>query len=447
MTDRQADRESERIENKQSLGEWKEVVESAAAFATSSGGMIRIGIKPNGDLAGVQLGHGSLEDLANKVKLNTDPPQYPSITYEGDEKSAVVTVTIQESPVKPVWAFHHPMKRVGRTNQRLTREETRRLTEITTGRTWDSLPCEGLGFTDMSQPAVQNYLKRSEQDTAADAETVLRNLGLVRSGSLVNSAALLFATRPQQFFPGAKVKCARFAGVTSVQFLDERTFDGNVLWQLEEAMAFVARNTRQAIAITGKSERETIPEYPEEAVREAITNAVCHRDYAATSTIQVRIYDDRLEIWNPGTLPPDLPIESLYHEHHSHPRNPILADALYRARAIEAWGTGTLRILRACETQGLPKPEFVTDRGMFIVRFVRSVAEPALPGDVELNDRQMQAVQYVHEHGSIRTNEYQRLTGVAERQALRDLASLVDTGVFTRVGAGRSVRYSLQERD
>ena len=90
------------------------------------------------------------------------------------------------------------------------------------------------------------------------------------------------------------------------------------------------------------AEREIVPEYPDEAVREALINALCHRDYASVGTVQVRIYDDRLEVWNPGRLPPDLSIEALYRQHASHPQNPRLAHALYRARLIEHWGTGTL---------------------------------------------------------------------------------------------------------
>src|SRR6266571_4308259 len=104
----------------------------------------------------------------------------------------------------------------------------------------------------------------------------LRNLGLLTSEGYCNGAALLFARNPQQFVPGAQVKCARFRGTTSVEFLDEQTLDGNVLTQIGEALAFVARTTVQGIRITGRPERETVPEYPSGAVREAIINAVCH---------------------------------------------------------------------------------------------------------------------------------------------------------------------------
>ena len=122
-----------------------------------------------------------------------------------------------------------------------------------------------------------------------------------------------------------------FRALSPSSFLDERTLEGNILSQLEESLSFVRRNTRQGIRITGKPEREIVPEYPDDAVREAITNALCHRDYASVGTVQVRIFEDRLEVWNPGVLPPDLSIEDLYRQHASYPRNPRLARALWRA--------------------------------------------------------------------------------------------------------------------
>lgn len=433
--------ESERLERKASLGEWKEIVESVAAFATANGGVVRIGISPVGKKTGVQLGKGTIEDLANKIRINTEPPQYPSITWEGPDDEAIITLGVQESPVKPVWAFSRPFRRVGRTNQKLSPEETKRLMEVTTGGSWDSLPCEDMTFADIDSAAVERYLARSKQD-AASADKVLDNLGLIAQGRLRNSAALLFASNPQKFFPEAKVQCARFAGTKALKFLDERAFDGDVLAQLEGAVAFVGRNTRQAIVITGKPERDVVPEYPEEAVREAITNALCHRDYSRAGTVQVRIYDDRLEVWSPGGLPPGLSLDALYHEHPSHPTNPLLADALYRARVIEHWGTGTVRIVDACLDRGMPQPEFVFDMGVFIVRFRKAVAAERV---VSHGDRLDKAIEYVRQHGSIRTSEYQQLVGLGERQALKGLSSLVAEGVLVRIGTRKASRYVLKE--
>lgn len=437
-----SDQEYEHIENKQSLGEKHEGTVAIAAFATARGGVVRFGIAPNGKRVGVQLGRTSLEELANYIRQNTDPPQYPSIIVEGEESSAVVLVEIEESPIKPVWAFGKPYKRVGRTSQSLSREETQRLVDITTGRTWDALPCAGLTVEALDRLAIEDFLKRAGQDLLTSTERVLENLRLrLPDGSLCNAAALLFAAQPWHFLTGVQVKCARFRGTTSVDFLDERTLEGSVLTQLAEALSFVARNIRQGFRITGRPEREIVPEYPDEAVREAITNAICHRDYAASGTVQVRIYDDRLEVWNPAIMPADLTIEQLYQEHHSRPRNRKLADAFYRARLIEHWGTGTLRMIHACEERGMAPPEFRLDMGAFIVRFK---ALPVQQSDVKpliLNERQIQAVDHAISIGPLTRKRYAEMFGISERQALRDLEDLVQKGKFVREGRGSATRY------
>lgn len=433
--------ESESIENKLSLSERKEIAESVAAFATASGGTVRVGVSDQGAAVGVQIGNRTLEDLANYIRDNTCPPQYPSISSTDSNAVAVVTVSVEESPVKPVWAFGRPLKRVGRTNQRLSPDETRRLMELTTGRTWDALPCPGLLPTDLPREVVESFLQRAGQDPSTATEGVLRNLNLLSGDAPCNAAALLLTRNPGRYIAESQVMCARFLGTASVQFLDEQTLSGNVLSQVDEALAFIARNTRQQPVITGRPEREVVPEYPDDAVREAVTNAVCHRDYTMTGTVQVRIYDDRLEVWNPGTLPAGLSVEELYREHPSRPRNPRLAAAMHRARLIEHWGTGTLRIIQACKARGMPQPEFISEMGSFIVRFAGS--QPESVGYAALSDRQRTALRYVHEHGRIQTRDYARTFGIGERQALKDLSTLTTMGMLVRVSAGRETHYIL----
>jgi ATP-dependent DNA helicase RecG len=434
--------ESECSENKSSLADWRDMVESAAAFATSGGGEVRIGIGPSGERTGVRLGKGTLEDLANKIKVNTDPPQFPSITVEGTQDCAVVKIRVEESPIKPVWGFGRPLKRVGRTNQHVSRGEAQRMTETTTGRTWDAMACQGFRLDEMDKKAVREYLRRTGLKARA-VETLLRNLALLTpEGAACNGAALLFARHPERFFPEAQVKCGRFAGTTSVRFLDEKTFEGNLLSQMDQALGFVARNTRQGIRITGRAERETIPEYPEDAVREAIVNAICHRDYGAVGTVQVRIYDDRLEVWNPGTLPPELSIESLSREHPSRPRNPRLAQALYRARLIEHWGTGTLRMIQAAKDRGM-NLEFGQDGGVFMARFIKTAQVVSRPADVPISARQERVLGYLAEHGTITRREYRALVQVSERQSLRDLTEMMERGILVRSGKGRTTCYRI----
>ena len=433
-------------ENKSSLGEWKEATVSLAAFATSQGGTVHFGIAPDGRRLGMTLGKNTLENLANDIRRNTDPPIFPSVQVDGEESSAVVHVSVEESPIKPVWAFGKPYKRVGRTNQSLTRDETQRLIEATTGRTWDALPLPGLKPEHLSRAAIEDYLRRAEQDKTTPTETVLENLQLtLPDGSLCHAAALLFAS-PSRFLDPAYVKCARFVGDTAVEFLDEQTLEGNALAQLDAALAFVKRNTRQGIVITGKPEHERVPEYPDRAVREAITNALCHRNYTESGHLQIRIFDSGLEVWNPASFPPDLTIEQLYTTHHSRPRNRKLANAFYRAGLIEGWGTGTLRMIEACEARGMARPKFRVEMGAFIVRFESSVThqtpEASMPLDERgLTERQRQTLMFVREKGRISNLEYQKRFDLKERRAREELGELVRLGRLIRVGQGRTTHY------
>lgn len=390
---------------------------------------------------GVQVGNQTLEGLAGQIRQNTEPPQYPSITSEGPESAAILAVSVEEAPIKPVTALGLPYKRVGRTNQRLTLEEAHRLREVTTGRTWDVLPCPYLRLDDLDPEALERFLRLAGLDVTTQDAAVLSNLGLAVGEELSNGAVILFARHPQRFIPSAQVKCARFAGTTSVSFLDQQTLDGTVITQIEQALAFVARNTRQGIRITGRPEREVLPEYPVVAIREAVTNAVCHRDYAASGTVQVRIYDDRLEVWSPGTLTPELTIEALYREHPSRPRNRLLAQALYRARRIEQWGTGTLRIVQACEDAGMPRPEFRSEMGTFMVCFRRSPDVSALSKAAV--HRRLLLSDFLLKNGTITRKEYEELVGLGARQALRELSDAVHSGLLMRKGRGPSAAYTL----
>ena len=434
--------ESQIREYKQSVSEWREIVETIAAFATANGGMVHIGITPDGRRVGLQIGQDTLEQLANRIRQNTDPPQYPSIIVEGDTDNAVILLRIEECPIKPVWAFNRPMKRVGATNQHLTRDEANWLVEQTTGRTWDALPHDTFTTADIDRAAVQAFLRRAELDREMVAEALLNKLRLhAKNGALCNAAPLLFAEEPCLFVNSAQLKCGRFLGKEPVNFLDEQTLTGNVLSQFDDALKFIIRNTKQGIKI-GRTERERLPEYPDEAVREALINAICHRDYTSPGTIQVRIYDNRMEIWNPGRLPFDLTIAELYREHASRPRNLLLAEILFRLRMIERWGTGTNRILSTCKPHGIV-PTFREAMGNFIVTFPLQEQFVAIPESLQLSERQHKAIEYVFEHGSVNNTEYQQLFAIGKTIAARELSALAKAGVFIPIASGRSTRYSL----
>ncbi len=184
---------------------------------------------------------------------------FPSIEIEGEESNALVTISIEESPVKPVFAFGRAYKRVGRANVVLSREEMLRLSDATRGSSWDALPCPGLRLEHLSRAAIEAYLKRAKQDIATPTETVLDTLRLRAGDTLFNAAALLFATEPYRWLDCTKVQCARFLGTEPIYFLDEQTYYDNVIAQIDAAEDFVARNTRSAIVITWRNHTRDIP--------------------------------------------------------------------------------------------------------------------------------------------------------------------------------------------
>ncbi len=180
--------------------------------------------------------------------------------------------------------------------------------------------------------------------------------------------------------------------------------------------------------------------------REAVINALIHRDYQGNSNIQIRVYQDKMIIMNEGRLPPEVPIESLKSTHLSMPRNKLLAEVFYYAGFIEAWGRGTIKIVEKCVEQGLPEPDFIEENGvMNVIFYLDKWTENNLKKS-GLNHRQIKAVMYVKENGKITNKIYQELTGVSKPMASLDLTNLVERKIFNRIGVtGRGTEYILSD--
>jgi len=181
-----------------------------------------------------------------------------------------------------------------------------------------------------------------------------------------------------------------------------------------------------------------------DALREALANAVCHRDYQDSGNVQVRIFDDRLEVWSPGLLSAGVTIADLSKTHHSHPRNHRIARAFFLIRYIEQWGTGTLRMRELCQEAGLPVPEFTETSSAFVVIFRKSKLTREYLEALGLNMRQIAAVEYTRAHGRITKRQYVQLTAASARTATNDLRAMVTKGILTPTGKGRARQYQLQ---
>jgi predicted HTH transcriptional regulator len=208
-------------------------------------------------------------------------------------------------------------------------------------------------------------------------EKILTHLNLIWKGKLTNAAVLLFGKYPQRFFLTSEVKCAHFHGTRVEKPIPfYQVYKGTLFDLVDQAADFVLSKIDLAVGTRHISiEVPTAYEIPREAIKEVIVNAVAHRDYYSTASVQVMLFRDRLEVWNPGTLPPQLSIETLKHDHGSFPHNPLIADALYYAHYIERMGTGIQDIVEKCVKFGLPEPEFkIRDGFVTIIRRKSNIA-------------------------------------------------------------------------
>ncbi|GAG17889.1 unnamed protein product, partial [marine sediment metagenome] len=251
------------------------------------------------------------ENLTNKIHQGLDPKVHPRIKIQKIDGRDVIIVEVKQSADRLVLASGRPFKRVGKSTVRMGKDEYERsiLEKHKDKLQFDKQICKQTSLKDIDREKVRWFLREARKHRGlkisenADLSDVLRHLGLSQTGKLTNAALLLFGNDPK--FIQSEVKCIRFKGNKPVKpYLDFQTITDNVFDLADQALDFVLRNIRKAIwLVPGQVQREEKYEYPPEAIREAIVNAVVHRDYLSPSKVQVRIFDDYIEIWNPGGLP------------------------------------------------------------------------------------------------------------------------------------------------
>jgi ATP-dependent DNA helicase RecG len=445
--DRMVPEEGQTVERKESLSQWRDTVETCAAFATAQGGKVFIGVADDGRVTGVQIGKGTLEDLANRIAQNTTPRIVPAITVEQEQGVSLIVVDVPAHLTKPVTAFGRSFRRSGRTNQVLSVSEVAELYLASRGLTWDGTVTAEATLDDIVPERVARFLSRAitERQWQIDPQTPVRQalnqLNLTRNGQLTIAALLLFGRNPQRFLVQSSLRCARFKGSSEVEFLDMKLIEGDIVTQVEEAMIFVQRNIRMAAKIEGQLERKERWEYPLDAVREGITNAVCHRDYADRGNVLVKIFDDRLEIWNPGSLPPGLTVEDLKKSHESKPRNKLIARAFFLIKYIEQFGTGTGRMIADCRRAGVPEPEFESRAAAFRIVFRPTGPLAERSGGTGLNKQQLLVMQHASKAGQVTLGDLAEAIPLPRRTLQRALQELTKKGMLIKHGTGKSTRY------
>jgi predicted HTH transcriptional regulator len=322
-------------------------------------------------------------------------------------------------------------------------------------RPFEERPCEEATLDDLSAEAVRDFVRNARLErqfplaAKAPLSNILTHLHLLHQDKPTNAAVLLFGNDPQRFLPSAEVRCMHFHGAEvqrPVPFY--RIFKGTAFSQVDMAVDFVMSKLNRSVGTRAESAQAPVRyEIPHDVVREAVVNAVAHRDYTSAGAVQVSVFTDRVEVWNPGMLPPSLTPESLRHPHGSIPRNHRICEVLFLARYIEKYGTGTLMMIRESLAHALPEPVFEQRGGEFTVAIWRDWLTDEILSGYTLNARQRKVINHLKMNGKITNREYKDLTGSISQTALRDLRELMGFGLVEKVGAtGRGTYYRLRKK-
>lgn len=312
-------------------------------------------------------------------------------------------------------------------------------------------PCPDARLADIDRARLRAFLQqaRTQRNLALKPDMPVRDaltaLNLLHDDQPSRAAILLFGAAPQRFMPAAEVKCLHLHGtVVEKPIPSYQVFKGTLFEQVDQALDFVMSKLGRRVGTReAGSTADVVYELPQAAVAEAIVNAVAHRDYGTGAAIQIYLFADRLEVWNPGALPASLTPASLRQIHPSLPHNPLIAEALFLAHYIEKVGSGTLDMITGCQLADLPEPEFFQEGDQFVQRLWRDWLGAEVLAGLGLNPRQSKALGLIRQQRRITTAEFQQVTGTSRATAKRDLEDLVAKGLLLPAGAGRGAHYQL----
>jgi ATP-dependent DNA helicase RecG len=422
------------------------------------GGTVLFGVHTDGSIAGQQVSDATLQDISAEAQ-HIDPPVFPEIECVAIHANhQVIAVTVRQGPVRPYTYKGVAYRRVGNTTLTMSRDEYNRmlLERLHGEERWENQVVEGWTVSDLEGAEIVRTIEeairrgRAEDPGTRDPELLLRGLGLVKDGRLLRGALVLFgrADRLEAAMPQCTLRVARFRGTDRTEFIDNRQFHGNVFDLLFRAERFLRENLPVAgRVLPGLFERVDDPLYPILALREALANAFCHRDYSlGGGSVAVAVYDDRLEVTSSGTLHFGLTADMLFQPHESLPWNPLVARVLYRRGIIESWGRGTVKMAELAADAGLPRPEIEDLGGCVTVRFRPNwyVAPQRVARD--LTDRQQAILEHLAKAGSglaLRQIRKNLGTRTAEWEVKGDLNLLRQLGLIQTTGHARGARWSL----
>lgn len=425
--------ENQNIEYKEG---WRdEYIKWICGFANSKGGDMFIGVDDKGNVVGIQNAKKLSEDLPNKIKDILGILVDIDILEEKEKTYIKINVDAYPYPVSYKGNYYI---RIGATNQELKGAPLDKFLLQKQGLKWDGTPEPYTKLENLSEQSFDIFKSRASETQRVDEniqkysnDEVLDKLNLyMPNGMLKKAAVLLFHPRPDKIFTGASIKIGFFRTDDDLAYQDEIL--GSLFEQVDKIMDLLQTKYLSAkIEYQGLQRKETLP-IPIEALREAVLNAIIHKDYSSGIPIQISVYDNKLMIWNEGELPQDWTVAKLKIKHPSRPYNPDIANAFFRAGLIESWGRGTIKIINEMRKAQLPAPNFkYDDSGVYIIFSFGKV------------DLEKQILDLISENTKITVVKLAEILETNDKKIKRTLKELQDKKLLERIGTNRSGEWKI----
>jgi len=453
--------------------EWKvawrdEYLTWICAFANTEGGVLEIGRNDQGLVVGIADAERLLEEIPNKVRDILGILVGVKLKHAEDKEYLQIVTEAHPSPISYKGAYYI---RSGSTRQELKGAALERFLLRKRGRHWDGLPMPSFKVKDLDPKALayfREWALYSERLTKVDLglsnSKLLEKLHLIENGFLKRAAILLFHPDPEVICTGAYLKIGFFEDGGEILYQDE--IHGPLMLQIDQALdVLVLKYLRAMISYQGIQRVEKLP-IPRPALREALLNAIIHKDYGSGAPIQVRVYDYKITVGNALILPEDWTLADLTREHESRPFNPDIANVFFRAGQIESWGRGIENIFRACTQAGLPEPLYSGTGSTLRLTFPFGSLESKSDGQAidkrltsdrqaigtshmpSLLDRETLILSMIAEKGKATTSEMAQRLNLSPARTRVILKEMADQGRITKMGQNRYAFYVLaKERD
>lgn len=432
------------------------VAETMVAFANTEGGTIVIGLRESGEPSKAKIDNDILEFALKTADDHCNPTVVVGTWEEIDQDdSKVYALRVPRSIELHALTDGRVLIRSGAKNRPLGGQEILRLASAKNTGDFESETLPGATRDDFSKKMLDEYLEKRAERTkrpfSGQVDDLLKEIGALNAdGKPTMTGILLFSEYPQQWLPQSSVVFAKFVGKTPrgesglAGYTRREELTGPLPRLIESAWNLIWSEMAVSAVVKGLEREETF-EYPQFAVREAIVNAICHRDYRLKGRrIEIRMYSDRLEVISPGGLPGFITVENIKDEHFS--RNPRIVNGLFQWGYIEELGLGIDRMMEVMQQAGHKPPMFDARPYSFAVTLLNEREKQAPPEWTRnTNHRQARALQYIRDQGSITNREYRQLCEGVSAETLRlDLADMVEKGILLKVGSKKGTYYIIK---